>query len=128
MFYIKLYFWLNSVINKCISYFLCWTLTVENIITLFTLLRAEKLCLYSNTFRQIKVNNSAHSLYSNIYKRRENLFESSITCEHTLIDQNVIKQSSNENLEATCVSWSSSGASVAVSYGTNENISWSDSR
>ncbi|CAK8674927.1 unnamed protein product [Clavelina lepadiformis] len=77
--------------------------------------------------KQLKVNIAAYSFYSGIFKTHDGLSELSITCEHCLEEKGYTSVQGLKK-EATCISWSSSGASIAVSYGTNESIAWSDER
>ncbi|XP_026694993.2 cytoplasmic dynein 2 intermediate chain 2 isoform X2 [Ciona intestinalis] len=77
--------------------------------------------------RQLKINISCNHLYSWSLKHG-NVNDKSIVCEHVLDEDGVKQEKNNINKEATCISWSGSGASIVVGFGTNENISWSENK
>nr|XP_002130222.1 WD repeat-containing protein 34 isoform X1 [Ciona intestinalis] len=77
--------------------------------------------------KQLKINISCNHLYPGSVKHR-NANDKSIVCEHVLDEEGVRQEKDNINKEVTCISWSGSGASIAVGFGTNENISWSENK
>jgi len=77
--------------------------------------------------RQLKINNATVDLYSTMMKARKGDFENSISCEYCLREKATEGSlHADTPVEVTSVSWSRTGASVAVSYGSNENMSWSE--
>uniref|UniRef100_H2YGY3 Uncharacterized protein n=1 Tax=Ciona savignyi TaxID=51511 RepID=H2YGY3_CIOSA len=78
--------------------------------------------------KQLKINNAASGLYSDIAKMRSSSMENSITCEHSLYDDSIVLEKGSPNLEATNVCWSSSGAAIVVAYGTNQSMAWSENK
>lgn len=83
----------------------------------------------STVLKQLKMNNATVELYSNIMKARKGLSEYSFFCEYALHEKSaVVDEQGDTSLEVTGLSWSRSGASVAVSYGSNETMSWSEDR
>nr|CAB3267695.1 WD repeat-containing protein 34 [Phallusia mammillata] len=81
--------------------------------------------------KQIKINNLSSGLYRGIMKAKYGASENHIICEHVLNDKSISSQDSgieDHGFEVTCLSWTSSGATLAVAYGTNENLAWSDQR
>nr|XP_026694993.1 WD repeat-containing protein 34 isoform X3 [Ciona intestinalis] len=90
--------------------------------------KTEKRLRDSNSqTRQLKINISCNHLYPGSVKHR-NANDKSIVCEHVLDEEGVRQEKDNINKEVTCISWSGSGASIAVGFGTNENISWSENK
>jgi len=82
--------------------------------------------------KQIKINNAMASKYANLLQSRRKESSYLLTEEFTFYEKLAISEENDEDiqkkLEVTSVSWSKTGASVAISYGSNENMSWSEHR
>ncbi|XP_039269925.2 cytoplasmic dynein 2 intermediate chain 2-like [Styela clava] len=56
--------------------------------------------------------------------------DTSMNCEYSLQETTVKNETKNDEstLEVTCLSWSSSGASIAVAYGSMKHMAWGQTR
>jgi len=79
--------------------------------------------------KQLKKNNATTDKYSKIAKVKTSNMKDSLTCELSIYEKMALNTcEENEQLEVTCLSWSLSGSSIAVSYGFNKTMAWCKQR
>jgi len=82
--------------------------------------------------KQIQINNATAASYANMLQSRRKESSYLLTEEFSFFEKLVTSEENEQDiqtkLEVTSVSWSKTGASVAISYGSNENMSWSEHR